>query len=144
MDTYLDFCKRCSQGMVGYRKDFYVLSDKYGDNKNTNQNRDISIVNPTQAAVDQAKSEVKNQKTINRTKKLNYNQTGGKSGKKKTTRSKKKVVVKKIKNQGLPRRKKINPVKIIKKERLEKVHQKVTDHYGCSANISVAIHSTSH
>ena len=89
MDTYLDFCKRCSQGMVGYRKDFYVLSDKYGDNKNTNQNRDISIVNPTQAAVDQAKSEVKNQKTINRTKKLNYNQTGGKSGKKKTTRSKK-------------------------------------------------------
>ena len=89
MDTYLDFCKRCSQGMVGYRKDFYVLSDKYGDSKNTNQNRDISIVNPTQAAVDQAKSEVKNQKTINRTKKLNYNQTGGKSMKKKTTRSKK-------------------------------------------------------
>ena len=70
MDTYLDFCKRCSQGMVGYRKDFYVLSDKYGDNKNTNQNRDISIVNPTQAAVDQAKSEVKNQKTINRTIKI--------------------------------------------------------------------------
>ena len=90
MDTYLDFCKRCSQGMVGYRKDFYTLSNKYGDSKNTNQTGDISIVNPTQAAVDQAKSEVKNQKTINRTKKLNYNQTGGKSVKKKTTRSKKK------------------------------------------------------
>ena len=62
METYLDFCKRCSQGMVGYRKDFYVLSDKYGDNKITIQNRDILIVNPTQAAVAQAKSEVKNQK----------------------------------------------------------------------------------
>ena len=90
MDTYLDFCKRCSQGMVGYRKYFYILSDKYGDKKDTNQNRDILIVNPKQAAVDQAKSEVKNKKTINRTKNLNYNQTGGKSGKKKATRSKKK------------------------------------------------------
>ena len=71
MDSYFDFCKRCNQGMVGYRKDFYILSDKYGDNKNTEQSTDISIVNPTQAAVDQAKSEVKNQKTINRTKKEN-------------------------------------------------------------------------
>ena len=52
-----------------------------------------------------------------------------------------------VKNDRKPRstqKKKINPVKIIKKERLEKVHQKVTDHYGCSTNISVAIHSTSH
>ena len=37
MDTYLDFCKRCSQGMVGYRKDFYVLSNKYGDKKRENR-----------------------------------------------------------------------------------------------------------
>ena len=59
MDTYLDFCKRCSQGMVGYRKDFYVLSNKYGDKKEREQSTDISIVNPTQVAVDQAKSEVK-------------------------------------------------------------------------------------
>ena len=37
MDTYLDFCKRCSQGMVGYRKDFYVLGNKYGDKKRENR-----------------------------------------------------------------------------------------------------------
>ena len=120
MDTYLDFCKRCSQGMVGYRKDFYTLSDKYGDSKNTNHNRDILIVNPTQAAVDQAKSEVKNQKTINRTKKLNYNQTGGKSVKKKTTRSKKKVVVKKDKKPRSTQKKKNKSSKNNKKGKVRK------------------------
>ena len=99
MDTYLDFCKRCSEGKVGYSKDFYILSDKYADNKNTNQSTDISIVNPTQAAVDQAKSEVKNQKTINRSTKGKYNQTGGKSGKKKSSKTKKKVVVNKDKRK---------------------------------------------
>ena len=60
---YLDFCKRCSQGKVGYSKDFYILSDNYSSNKAREQSTDISIVNPTQAAVDQAKSEVKNGKT---------------------------------------------------------------------------------
>ena len=120
MDTYLDFCKRCSQGMVGYRKDFYTLSNKYGDSKNTNQTGDISIVNPTQAAVDQAKSEVKNQKTINRTKKLNYNQTGGKSVKKKTTRSKKKVVLKKDKKPRSSQKKKNKSSKNNKKGKVRK------------------------
>ena len=97
MDTYPDFCKKCSQGKVGYSKDFYILNDKYSNNKGTEQSTDISIVSPTQAAVDQAKSEVKNKKTINRVKKRKYNQTGGNSGKKKSSRTKKKVVVKKIK-----------------------------------------------
>ena len=120
MDTYLDFCKRCSQGMVGYKKDFYTLSNKYGDSKNTNQTGDISIVNPTQAAVDQAKSEVKNQKTINRTKKLNYNQTGGKSVKKKTTRSKKKVVLKKDKKPRSSQKKKNKSSKNNKKGKVRK------------------------
>ena len=127
MDTYLDFCKRCSQGMVGYRKDFYTLSNKYGDSKNTNQTGDISIVNPTQAAVDQAKSEVKNQKTINRTKKLNYNQTGGKSVKKKTTRSKKKVVLKKDKKPR-PSQKKKN--KSSKNNKKGKVRKSASKSYG--------------
>ena len=127
METYLDFCKRCSQGMVGYRKDFYTLSNKYGDSKNTNQSGDISIVNPTQAAVDQAKSEVKNQKTINRTKKLNYNQTGGKSVKKKTTRSKKKVVLKKDKKPR-PSQKKKN--KSSKNNKKGKVRKSASKSYG--------------
>ena len=127
METYLDFCKRCSQGMVGYRKDFYTLSNKYGDSKNTNQTGDISIVNPTQAAVDQAKSEVKNQKTINRTKKLNYNQTGGKSVKKKTTRSKKKVVLKKDKKPR-PSQKKKN--KSSKNNKKGKVRKSASKSYG--------------
>ena len=127
MDTYLDFCKKCSQGMVGYRKDFYVLNDKYGDKKEREQSTDISIVNPTQAAVDQAKSEVKNQNTINRTKKLNYNQTGGKSRKKKSivSKTKKKVVVKK-KNKK-PRsslKKKNKSSKKIKKGRVTGVASK--------------------
>ena len=94
MDTYLDFCKRCSEGKVGYNKDFYVLSDNYSNIKGREQSKDISIVNPTQAAVDQAKSEVKNEKTINRVEKMKYNQTGGNSGKKKSRQSKKKAVVK--------------------------------------------------
>ena len=119
MDTYIDFCKRSSQGKVS--KDFYILSDKYSNNKDTEQSTDISIVNPTQAAVDQAKSEVKNQKTINRVKKRKYNQTGGKSGMK-SIRSKKKVVVKKDKKpRSSQKNKKRNPTGQIRKERLEKV-----------------------
>ena len=130
MDTYLDFCKRCSQGMVGYRKDFYVLSNKYGDKKEREQSTDISIVNPTQVAVDQAKSEVKNQNTINRTKKLNYNQTGGKSGKKKSSSSKtkKKVVVKKKDKKPRSSLKKIN--KSSKKIKKGKVTGVTSKNYG--------------
>ena len=65
-------------------------------------------------------------------------------GRKRQPGEKKSGCKKDKKPRSTQKKKKINPVKIIKKERLEKVHQKVTDHYGCSTNISVAIHSTSH
>ena len=147
MDTYLDFCKRCSEGKIGYNKDFYVLSDNYSNHKGREQSTDISIVNPTQAAVDQAKSEVKNEKTINRVKKMKYNQTGGNSGKKKSRQTKKKAVVKGKKNLILLIRRRKPAGRIIKRERLrepEEGHRKVTAQHGCSANIFVTVYATSH
>ena len=70
MDNYLEFCKRCIWGKWDTAKIFIYYSDNYNDNNPKEQSTDISIVNPTQAAVDQAKSEVKNEKkTINRAKK---------------------------------------------------------------------------
>ena len=121
MDTYLDFCKRCSQGKVEYSKDFYILSDKYSNNKDTEQSTDILIVNPTQAAVDQAKSEVKNKKTINKVKKENITRLEVRVERRSRSGVRKKWLLKKIKNQGLPRRIKKNPTRQIKKERLEKM-----------------------
>ena len=105
---------------MGYSKDFYILSDKYIDNKPAEQNTDISVVNPTQAAVDQAKSEVKYQKTINRPTIGKYNQTGGKSGKKSQSRLKKVIVnTDKRKTSNQTKRKKSSNK--IRKKRLEKV-----------------------
>ena len=127
-------------------KDFYVLSDNYSNIKGREQSKDISIVNPTQAAVDQAKSEVKNEKTINRVEKMKYNQTGGNSGKKKSRQSKKKRLLKVKRNRNLLRKRK--PAgRIIKRERSRKPvegHRKVTVQYGCSANIFVSVYATSY
>ena len=68
------------------RKDFHKkfynldndlkLENKTGEGEKTS-NVDISVVTPTQAAVEQARSEVKQEKAINRGKKGKYNQFGG-------------------------------------------------------------------
>ena len=71
MNKYLDFCNRCMQGKVGYSKGFYII-DKVETPKNkaiADAEIDISVVSPTQAAVEQAKSELEQEKTINKAKK---------------------------------------------------------------------------
>ena len=81
MNKYLDFCNRCMQGKMDYHKKFYILeNDQNLENKNGEGAKtgiDISVVSPTQAAVEQARSEVKQEKTINKSKKRKYNQFGG-------------------------------------------------------------------
>ena len=82
MNKYLDFCNRCMQGKINFHKKFYnldndlKLENKTGEGEKTS-NVDISVVTPSQAAVEQARSEVKQEKAINRGKKRKYNQFGG-------------------------------------------------------------------
>ena len=61
-------------------KNYYVLDsdDKHEKNNNKNKNIDISVVSPTQAAVEQAKSEIREKGNINRGKKRKIYQIGGK------------------------------------------------------------------
>ena len=64
---------------------------------------DISVVSPTQAAVEQAKSELEQENTINKARKRKYIQSGGVSrGLKRKIKKilKKKLVRKKIKRKG--------------------------------------------
>ena len=64
------------QGKVGYSKGFFIL-DKVETPKNKEMEDaeiDISVVSPTQAAVKQAKSELEQEKTINKARKRKYNQ----------------------------------------------------------------------
>ena len=82
MNKYLDFCNRCMQGKMDYHKKFYILDNdlklenKTGEGEKAS-NIDISVVTPTQAGVEQARSEIKQEKAINRGKKRKYNQFGG-------------------------------------------------------------------
>ena len=82
MNKYLDFCNRCMQGQTDYHKKFYIfdndlkLENKTGEGEKASD-IDISVVSPTQAAVEQARSEVKQEKAINKGKKRKYNQFGG-------------------------------------------------------------------
>ena len=82
---------------------------------------DVSIVSPTQAAVDQAKSEVRDKMNINRGKAIKKYQIGGKDRQNNTSRKKKKVVNKKGKI------KKKLPVKKSKKE-AKKIKKKLTSY----------------
>ena len=109
MNKYLDFCNRYMQGKVGYRKGFYIL-----DKVETPINKqmadavvDISVVTPTQVAVEQAKSELEQEKTINKAKKRKYNQSGG---------SIKRVKKKDKKKSKIKKQKKIPKRKVIKKK----------------------------
>ena len=98
MDMYSDFCRKCIEGKVGYKKDFYILDSTPKREENASKSLEVSIVTPTQAAVEQAKSEIKDQKPINRALEKKYLQTGGRGTKSKHKQQKKKVkkVVKRI------------------------------------------------
>ena len=101
MNKYLDFCNRCMQGKINFHKKFYnldndlKLENKTGEGEKTS-NVDISVVTPTQAAVEQARSEVKQEKAIK--KKGKYNQFGG------STSSIKSKTRKKGKNTKTPKK----------------------------------------
>ena len=106
---------------MGYSKQFYILGDNYNNNNNLkDKNTDISIVNQIHVAVDQAKSAVKNENTINRAKKRKFNQMGGSSGKKKSTKSKKMVVKKKKKKSQTWSEEKQNKTKTNKRGKVKK------------------------
>ena len=72
MTTYQDFCKKCIQGKIGFKPDFYIIEKIPKDNTDIpKENIDVTIVSPTEAAVGQAKSELKHENGINRNEKKN-------------------------------------------------------------------------
>ena len=71
MTNYQDFCKTCIQGKIGFKPDFYIIEKIHKDNTDIpKENVDITIVSPTKAAVEQAKSELKQENGINRDEKI--------------------------------------------------------------------------
>ena len=106
MTKYLDFCKKCIQGEVPYQKKFYVLENrKDTSNDIKDKNLDVTIVTPTQHAVEQAKNEVRHELSINRAKKRKIDQIGGRGDVNKNTKKKKKSSNKKDKKVVIIRRK---------------------------------------
>ena len=104
MNKYLNFCKKCMEGKMELSKNYYVLDSDEENKKNKNHKKmDISIVSLTQAAVDQIKSEVREEMDINRGKKRKNYQIGGKHrGKSKSRTSsvkKKKKITKKVRKK---------------------------------------------
>ena len=98
MNNYLNFCKKCIRGEIPYQKKFYVLDNGYNvSNDNNDKRLDVTVVTPTQQAVEQAKNEVKHELTINSAKKRKIDQTGGRGD---SIKIKKKGVTKKIKKRN--------------------------------------------
>ena len=110
MTNYQDFCKKCIQGKIGFKPDFYIIEKIPKDNTDVpKENVDVTIVSPTEAAVDQAKSELKQENDINRNEKKSYLQSGGKSQIKDVKSRKKqykvKGTVKSLKKKGKEKKK---------------------------------------
>ena len=80
--------------------------DDFGRNKNNN-NVEVSTISPTQTAVEQAKSEIREQKNINRPKSNQIYQIGGKGRSNSNSKgSSKKKKIKKIVKKGQKNKKK--------------------------------------
>ena len=112
MDKYLNFCRKCMVGKMEMSKNYYVLdSDEENEKNKKNKNIDVSIVSPTQAAIEQAKSEVRDLMDINRGKKRKIYQIGGKDRHKSKSRissfKKKQKINKKSQLQGTAQGRKI-------------------------------------
>ena len=126
MDMYKKFCKDCIQGKVGYKCDFHILEPKNINNGNKHNSNDksvdVSIVSPTQAAVDQAKSELKEEMHINETPMLKQVQSGGSSYRRqiKSVKNKKKTAKKQIRD----RKTKINKTREHSKNKIKKPKNK--------------------
>ena len=80
MDKYFNFCKKCIDGKVGYNPNFYELNPKNSETeRDTDKSVEVTLVTPTEVAVEQAKSEIKLKKAINSMAGTHKGQTGGKT-----------------------------------------------------------------
>ena len=101
MDKYLNFCKKCIEGKVGYNPKFYELNPKNSETERvTDKPVEVTLVTPTEAAVEQAKSEIKLKKAINSMAGTHKGQTGGKTRKSKITKKSSRKISSKNKNKS--------------------------------------------
>ena len=110
MERYTDFCLDCVNGKVENRKKFYFLDKPKNSRSEGEKDIEISVVTPTQAAVEQAKSEIQQEKPINRADRRSYFQKGGRGGRHKIKKAKQKIskkIVKKTKKKILKKKGKI-------------------------------------
>ena len=109
MNKYLKFCKKCMEGKMDPSKNYYVLDTDVEIEKNKNNNDiEIATISPTQAAVEQAKSEVREQMNINRGTNRKKFQIGGKDrGNSKSKRSFKRDNIKFVQKKGAPKSKEV-------------------------------------
>ena len=90
MNKYQIFYQKMINGELPIKGKFFCLTnnngkvDTYSDAKTK-----VKIISPTQSSVEQAKSEIRDEKDINKNDELDLNQFGGSSkGSKKKTKSK--------------------------------------------------------
>ena len=118
MNNYLSFCKKCCEGKIGFRPDYHIIGNS--DNADNSKPKIyVTVVTPTQAAVDQAKNEIKHEKIINNSNSSKYHQSGGRSSKRKEVIRNKpihKVVKKKLHNKNQNQKKQIKKNKNKKRE----------------------------
>ena len=101
MDKYLNFCKKCIEGKVGYNPKFYELNPKNSETERvTDKPVEVTLVTPTEAAVEQAKSEIKLKKAINSMAGTHKGQTGRKTRKSKITKKSSRKISSKNKNKS--------------------------------------------
>ena len=102
MNNYLKFVKKCIRGEIPYQKIFYVLDNRYDiSNDIKDKNLDVTVVTPTQQAVEHAISEVRHELSIELKRKID--QTGGRGDENKN--KKKKIKRKKEKQKEIIRTK---------------------------------------
>ena len=122
MEEYKKFCRDCIDGKIHHKEDFHILKklDIRDDKDNNQAKMDITIVSPTKAAVEQAKSELVHD--INTEKNQDFIQMHGKGRRrkkvKKIIKKKKGRLNKKIKKKkDNLKKKKTKKKKIIKKKK---------------------------
>ena len=144
MDKYLNFCKKCIEGKVGYSPKFYELNPK---NSETDRVTDKPVeVTPTETAVEQAKSEIKLKKAINSMAGTHKGQSGGKTRKCKITKKSSRKIYSKNKNKILKGRSTRRAPSAGQKGGKVKTKKKklICTHYGCNSNSFNHLPATSH
>ena len=131
MNNYLNFCKKCIRGEIPYQKKIYVLDNGYNVSNDIKDKRlDVTVVTPTQQAVEQAKNEVKHELTINSAKKRKIDQTGGRGDSIKIKKKiKKKRRHKKNLKNGIKSKGRKGKVKKAVSKAKEKKKPKITSSY---------------